>query len=112
MSLIELLLDTLRDLSNREFEMFKKGFLAQNINKYDAGFRWRELRIESYPVFLLNTTERQDTVLFLVQCTYDPVEKTMEVLKRMERTDLVQRLSGRFLGPRSKTIKTKKILKF
>nr|XP_033495561.1 uncharacterized protein LOC117265273 isoform X1 [Epinephelus lanceolatus] len=79
-SVIELLLETLAGLSVRELRKFKT-VLSQN--HLHGRFYWRQLR-----------TDMQDTVFLMVQIDgQQSVETTKEVLKKMKRTDLVQRLS-------------------
>ena len=98
-SVIELLLETLADLSDGEIEDFKQ-----------------VLRSPSYlykpyiviPWMLLMMADMQDTVLFMVQTFgQQSVKKTKDILIQMNRRDLVQRLSDSSSGPKSKTIKTK-----
>ncbi|XP_063341009.1 uncharacterized protein LOC134635565 [Pelmatolapia mariae] len=88
---IELLLETLDALNYRELEEFKQN-LPQTHHKYYSVFSW----------MWYMRTGLQDTVFLMVQ-TYgqQSVEKTMEVLKEMERTDLAQRLSDCSSLPRS-----------
>ncbi|XP_078027609.1 uncharacterized protein LOC117265273 isoform X4 [Epinephelus lanceolatus] len=79
-SVIELLLETLAGLSVGELREFKT-VLSQN--HLHGRFYWRQLR-----------TDMQDTVFLMVQIDgQQSVETTKEVLKKMKRTDLVQRLS-------------------
>ncbi|XP_018555614.1 uncharacterized protein LOC108899589 isoform X1 [Lates calcarifer] len=93
-SVIELLVETLSDLSNRELKDFKQVLLSQiDCYKRYSDVTWRMLRM----------TDLQDTVFLIVQ-TYSQqsVEKTKEVLKRMRRNDLVQRLSDSSSGAKQK----------
>ncbi|GLD53087.1 uncharacterized protein AKAME5_000587800 [Lates japonicus] len=93
-SVIELLVETLSDLSDREIKDFKQVLLSQ-IDRYKrySDVTWRMLRM----------TDLQETVFLIVQ-TYSQqsVEKTKKVLKRMRRTDLVQRLSDSSSGAKQK----------
>ncbi|XP_039475971.1 uncharacterized protein LOC116330579 isoform X3 [Oreochromis aureus] len=92
-SVIELLLETLDALNYRELEEFKLTITKIRHDKYDSQFSLiRYIR-----------GGLQDTVFLMVQ-TYgqQSVEKTMEVLKEMKRTDLAQRLSDCSSLPRKK----------
>ncbi|XP_039475988.1 uncharacterized protein LOC120442785 [Oreochromis aureus] len=91
-SVIELLLETLDALNYRELSEFNKN-LRQIHRKYDSDFSLTPYR----------GTNLQHTVFLMVQ-TYgqQSVEKTMEVLKKMKRTDLAQRLSDCSSLPRKK----------
>lgn len=97
-SVIELLLETLAVLSDGEFRNIKKVLLKQ--------FHLRR-RFLDISLMQLETIDMQVAV-FLMVLVYgqQSVEKTKEVLKRIERTDLVQRLSDGSSGSKSKTIKT------
>ncbi|XP_071325380.1 uncharacterized protein [Trachinotus anak] len=93
-SVIELLLETLADLSDRELRVFKQVLLRQiHLHKPHSDIPW----------ILLRVTDLQDTVLLMVQ-TYGQksVEKTKKVLKEMNKTDLVQRLTDSSSGPTKK----------
>lgn len=97
-SVIELLLETLTDLSVGEFERFK-----YFLNQTDLHRHFLDI-----PCWLLIMGDMQDTVFLMVQIYgQQSAEKIKEVLKRMDRTDLVQRLSDTCSGAKSKTIKTK-----
>ncbi|XP_063341099.1 uncharacterized protein LOC134635626 [Pelmatolapia mariae] len=89
---IELLLETLDGLNDRELHEFNKN-LRQIHRKYDSDFSLTRYK----------WTNLQDTVFLMVQ-TYgqQSVETTMKVLKEMERTDLAQRLSDCSSLPRKK----------
>ncbi|XP_025766934.1 uncharacterized protein LOC100692820 [Oreochromis niloticus] len=92
-SVIELLLETLDGLNEQELEKFNKTLRQIHFHKYYSDFSWMPYR----------GTDLQDTVFLMVQ-TYgqQSVEKTMEVLKEMKRTDLAQRLSDCSSLPRKK----------
>nr|XP_024656061.1 uncharacterized protein LOC112431631 isoform X2 [Maylandia zebra] len=92
-SVIELLLEALDGLNEPELREFNKNLQEIHLHKYDSVFSlMRYMR-----------TDLQDTV-FLMVLTYgqQSVEKTMEVLKKMKRTDLAQRLSDCSSLPRKK----------
>ena len=96
---IELLLETLDDLSDRELQKFKTIFLSQisSEGRYSV-IPWRQL----------DTPDRQDIVFSMVRSYgQQSVARTKEFLMKMNRTDLVQRLSDSRSGPKSKTIRTK-----
>ncbi|CAI5666130.1 unnamed protein product [Oreochromis niloticus] len=92
-SVIELLLQTLDRLNELELSEFNKNLPQIHLHKYDSGFSWTPY----------GWTNLQHTVFLTVQ-TYgqQSVEKTMEVLKEMKRTDLAQRLSDCSSLPRKK----------
>ncbi|XP_030605459.1 uncharacterized protein LOC115794223 [Archocentrus centrarchus] len=94
-SVIELLLETLAALNDQELREFKQVLfeIHHHRNKYYSDFTW----------MLFMRTDLQDTVFVMVQ-TYgqQSVEKTMEGLKKMKRTDLAQRLSDCSSLPRKK----------
>ena len=95
-SVIELLLETLKHLSGRNFEEFKED-LPRSIN-----FRTRHSVFQLKQ--LMETADMQDTVFLMVQhYGHKSVKMTKEVLQKMKRTDLVQRLSDSSSGPESKT---------
>lgn len=80
-SVVEQLLETLKYLSDAELKRF------QNV-----------LAPLSFP-------EKYEVVLYMIQAySQESVEKTKKVLKEMERTDLVQRLSDSSCRLESKTI--------
>ncbi|XP_045902062.1 uncharacterized protein LOC123969011 isoform X2 [Micropterus dolomieu] len=92
-SVIELLLETLADLSDREFQRFKDFLLQTSFHRHFLDITQK----------LLVMRDRQDTVFLLVQRYGEQsVEKTNKVLKRVKRTDLVQRLSDSSSGPKKK----------
>nr|XP_024656504.1 uncharacterized protein LOC112432099 isoform X2 [Maylandia zebra] len=92
-SVIELLLETLDGLNDRELHEFKLNLQEIHLHQYYSVFSW---------VWYMRTN-LQHTVFLMVQ-TYgqQSVEKTMEVLKEMKRTDLAQRLSDCSSLPRKK----------
>ncbi|XP_067456887.1 uncharacterized protein [Thunnus thynnus] len=93
-SVIELLLETLADLSKREFENFKKVLRSQShlYNPY-LEIPWR----------LPMKADVQDTVFFVVPTFgQQSVEKTKDALFQMNRRDLVKRLSDSSSGPKKK----------
>nr|XP_046255932.1 uncharacterized protein LOC124064998 isoform X3 [Scatophagus argus] len=91
-SVTELLLETLADLSDRELRIFKDVLLRFHIRHQDSVI----------PVML--PWETSEDIVFLMVQTYGQksVEKTKEILKKMSRTDLVQRLSDSNSGPQKK----------
>ena len=98
-SVIELLLETLKDLSVADLKEFISALLSQP--EFHRPFL-------SIPSKLLQIAHVQDTVFFMVQIRGQKcVKKTEKILKTMKRTDLVQRLSDRSSGSKSKTIKRK-----
>ncbi|XP_068591178.1 uncharacterized protein [Cebidichthys violaceus] len=93
-SVIELLLETLAGLSDEELEKFKDVFWSQ----FDFSRRSSDIKLT-----LLEITDNQDMVFFMVLIYgQHSVNKTKEVLKEMNRTDLVQRLSHSSSGPKKK----------
>ncbi|XP_039887104.1 uncharacterized protein LOC120733129 isoform X1 [Simochromis diagramma] len=92
-SVIELLLEALDGLNEPELSEFNKNLLQIHHDKYYSDFTW----------MWYMRTDLQHTVFLMVQ-TYgqQSVEKTMEVLKEMKRTDLAQRLSDCSSLPRKK----------
>ncbi|XP_051251082.1 uncharacterized protein LOC127360674 [Dicentrarchus labrax] len=98
-SVIELLLETLKDLSYEEFEEFKK-VLSQF--KF---FRHSFLKFETTGIQLrlLEITDKQDTVFSMVQTFgQKSVQTAKDVLMLMKKTDLVQRFSDQNPGPKKK----------
>nr|XP_033496449.1 uncharacterized protein LOC117265829 isoform X2 [Epinephelus lanceolatus] len=92
MSVIELLLETLAGLSDGELEKFKKVLLSQTDfsgGLSDMSLMLPEIKDRQVTVFLMVLTDGQQSV-----------EMTKEVLEKMERTDLVQRLSDSSSGPK------------
>ncbi|XP_035862616.1 uncharacterized protein LOC118496159 [Sander lucioperca] len=94
MSVIELLLETLKELRDGEFQKFEKVIVSQT--DFYGYF-------SDNPSIQQGSTDRQD-IVFSVVLTYDQesVEKTKEVLKNMKRTDLVQKLSDSSSAPKKK----------
>ncbi|XP_042346596.1 uncharacterized protein LOC121946190 isoform X2 [Plectropomus leopardus] len=94
-AVIELLLETLADLSDLDFEVFKQVFQNQTkVSRDVSDIQWE----------LLLMTDRQDTVFSMVQIygQQRSVEATKEVLKEIKRTDLLQRLSDSSSGFKKK----------
>ncbi|XP_051812731.1 uncharacterized protein LOC110968873 isoform X4 [Acanthochromis polyacanthus] len=89
-SVIELLLETLEDLSDEELKVFRKLLWFHNRHLY-VWWKW------------MGTADHQDTVIVTVQ-TYnqESVVKTKEVLEKMKRMDLVQKLSDSSSGFKKK----------
>ncbi|KAM6936639.1 uncharacterized protein PEZ65_006697 [Lycodopsis pacificus] len=93
-SVIELLLETLAGLSDEELKMFKDVLWSQT----DSHRRFADISL-----MLFEVTDNQDMVFFMVLIYgQQSVNKTMEVLKKMIRTDLVQMLSHSSSGPKKK----------
>ncbi|XP_037642050.1 uncharacterized protein LOC119497753 isoform X3 [Sebastes umbrosus] len=91
-SVIELLLETLEDLSNKELRRFKETLSKTHFDRRSKNLRWQlEMKDMQNTVFLMVLTDGQQSV-----------EKTKEVLKTMKRPDLVQRLSDSSSGPKKK----------
>lgn len=90
----KLLIETLNQLSPEDFAEFKS--LTE-----------LEKDLSSEPRGRLKTTNTQDVVK-LMEETYrgESVEETRKALMKMNRTDLVQRLSGITSGTTNKTTKT------
>ncbi|XP_026041785.1 apoptosis-associated speck-like protein containing a CARD [Astatotilapia calliptera] len=88
-SLIQLLSETLGNLSDSELMDLKKGLKR----KYNSAVPWR----------LLKVADPQDTVFLMLQAYgQQSVKKTMEVLKEMKMTDLTQQLSDSSSEPTRK----------
>ena len=105
-SLIELLLEALKDLSKAELKKFKST-LRPVYFKGHSSFTLMQQKAKYLPFYLLDKTDMQGTVCLMGQSYgQQSVEMTKESLKMMERTDLVQRLSDSSSRPKSKTIKT------
>ncbi|XP_075962778.1 uncharacterized protein LOC142965629 isoform X3 [Anarhichas minor] len=93
-SVIELLLETLAGLSDEELKKFKYVLWSQtDFSRHSSDIQ----------LMLFRVTDKQDMV-FLMVLSYgqQSVNKTKEVLKKMNRTDLVQRLSHSSSGPKKK----------
>ncbi|XP_071325385.1 uncharacterized protein [Trachinotus anak] len=93
-SVIELLLETLADLSDGELKEFKQVLLSQiHLHRPHSDIPWK----------LFMMADLQDTVLLMVQIYgQKSVEKIKKVLKEMNRTDLVRRLTDSSSGPTKK----------
>ena len=91
----KLLIEILNDLSSEEFEKFKS--LIELEKDFPLISRSR-----------LDVADMQETVELMVETnSRECVEVTKKVLKEMNRTDLVQRLSDISLRTKGKTKKTK-----
>ncbi|XP_034057062.1 uncharacterized protein LOC117536350 isoform X2 [Gymnodraco acuticeps] len=91
-SVIELLLETLKDLSDQDLQSFKR-VLRQILSDRgypDISSSWHMMR------------DRQNMVFYLVQDHSQQrlLEMTTEAFEKMNRTDLVQRLSQSSSGPK------------
>ncbi|XP_035862451.1 uncharacterized protein LOC116060966 [Sander lucioperca] len=94
MSVIELLLETLKELRDGELQTFKKAIVSQT--DFYRNF-------SDNPSMQQGSTDRQDIVFSVVEIYgQQSVEKTKEVLKNMKRTDLVQKLSDSSSAPKKK----------
>lgn len=94
---IELLLETLAELSNWELEKLNHELLSPiHCDDDDDGFS--ENMLVSH-----NMTNKEDIVFLMVKVFgQQSVMKTEKVLKKMRRTDLIQRLSVRGSAWKSK----------
>eukprot|EP00064_Thunnus_orientalis_P026185 superscaffoldBa00015684_g26672 len=91
-SVIELLLETLADLSDWELEYFKQVIQSHFYNPY-LEILW----------MLPMKADMQDTVFSVVQTFgQSSFEKIKDILIKMNRRDLVQRLSDSSSGPKKK----------
>lgn len=98
-SVIDLLLETLADLSDGELESFKE--VLSKIDYHRLDFHRHYL-----PLMQWEIVDMQDLVYLMVLTDgQKSVEKTKRVLKIMKRPDLVQRLSNSSSGPKSKKSK-------
>ncbi|KAJ4931531.1 hypothetical protein JOQ06_025826 [Pogonophryne albipinna] len=93
-SVIELLLETLKDLSDQDLYRFKM-ILSQILPDKDY--------LDISPSWLM-MRDRQDMVFYLVQdhSQHRLLEMIPEAFEKMNRTDLVQRLSQSSSGPKKK----------
>ena len=108
-SVIELLLETLKDLSEAELKMFKWN-LHPIYAHAASSVESVQQETKCIPFDLLNIADMQGTMCLMVQyCGQQSVERAKEILKEMKRTDLVQRLSDSSSRPKSKTIKTRHV---
>ncbi|XP_078027625.1 uncharacterized protein LOC117265280 [Epinephelus lanceolatus] len=91
-SVIELLLETLAGLSDGELREFKEVLLRQtDLCRH----------LSDMPMILWEKEDRQVTVFLMVLTDgQQSVEMTKQVLKKMKRIDLVQRLSDSSSGPK------------
>ncbi|KAK1894976.1 NACHT LRR and PYD domains-containing protein 1 like, partial [Dissostichus eleginoides] len=93
-SVIELLLETLKDLSDQDLQSFQRVLIEIQSGKGypDISPSWHMM------------SDRQDMVFYLVQdhSQHSLLEMTTEAFERMNRTDLVQRLSQSSSGPKKK----------
>lgn len=107
-SVVEQLLETLKYLSDTELKRFQDILSPlSNVERYGSLLSF-QAAAERNPLIMLGTTDMKTIVLCMIQAySQQSVEKTKEVLKEMERTDLVQRLSDSSSRPESKTMKTK-----
>lgn len=91
---IELLLETMSDLSDDELKHFRR--ILKNhrpVATLHAATPQRQLMM----------VDMQDTVFLTVQTfNQQSLEKTKNILSEMKRTDLVQRLSNNSSGTKSK----------
>ncbi|XP_034057058.1 uncharacterized protein LOC117536349 isoform X5 [Gymnodraco acuticeps] len=91
-SVIELLLETLKDLSDQDLEIFKRV-----LNKILSGKGYPDISPSWHRMI-----DRQNMVFYLVQdhSQHRLLEMTTEAFEKMNRTDLVQRLSQSSSGPK------------
>ncbi|XP_070692016.1 uncharacterized protein [Pempheris klunzingeri] len=92
-SVTELLLETLADLSNEELHIFKEVL--------QSSVRLRR-RYFDFPWWLMVTDMQEIVFLMMLNFGQESVEVTKEALKKISRTDLVQRLSGDCSAPKQK----------
>lgn len=106
-SAIELLLETLKDLTDRELKMLQHLFLRKTRNQDISWLyqRYQPSDISDIRWLLSDATDVQD-VVFVIVLTFGrlSVTDTMKFLHEMNRTDLVQKLSHSSSGVQSKTI--------
>ena len=108
-SVIELLLEALKDLSETELEMFKWNLCPLELQGASS-VESVQRKAKYIPSDLLSIVDMQGTMCLMVQSYgQQSVERAREILKKMKRTDLVQRLSDSSSRPKSKTIKTRHI---
>lgn len=94
-SVTELLLETLKYLSDTELEEFSKVLHEITFHRNVNIPRWFVGRDRQQIVFTLMLAHGRQSV-----------EMIKDILEKMKRTDLVQRLSDSSSQPQSKTIKT------
>nr|XP_024656557.1 uncharacterized protein LOC112432184 [Maylandia zebra] len=92
-SVIELLLETLDGLNEPELSEFNKNLPQIHLHQYYSDFSW---------MWYMRTDLQHTVFLMVLIYGQQSVEKTMEVLKEMKRTDLAQRLSDCSSLPRKK----------
>ena len=108
-SVIELLLKALKDFTKAELKTFKST-LRPGYQQGHSSVRSMQQKAKYIPFDLLDKADMQGTVCLMVQyCGQQSVEMTKESLKKMKRTDLVQRLSDSSSRPKSKRIKTRHV---
>ncbi|XP_034730276.1 apoptosis-associated speck-like protein containing a CARD [Etheostoma cragini] len=92
-SVIELLLETLKELKDKELHKFKSVLICQtDFNRHFLDTQW-----------ILKNLERQNIVFSMVEnYGQQSVEKTKKVLKTIKRTDLVEKLSDISSKPKKK----------
>ncbi|KAM8734420.1 uncharacterized protein AB9X84_023224 isoform 2-T2 [Acanthopagrus schlegelii] len=101
-SVIELLLETLKDLSEAELKMFKWN-LHPIYAHAASSVESVQQETKCIPFDLLNIADMHGTMCLMVQyCGQQSVERAKEILKKMKRTDLVQRLSDSSSRPKKK----------
>ncbi|KAI9526274.1 hypothetical protein NQZ68_041559 [Dissostichus eleginoides] len=93
-SVIELLQETLKDLSDQDLQSFQRVLkqILPDKGYPDISPRWHMMRDRQDMVFYLGRDHSQHRLL----------EMTTEAFERMNRTDLVQRLSQSSSGPKKK----------
>ncbi|KAI9532115.1 hypothetical protein NQZ68_034320, partial [Dissostichus eleginoides] len=93
-SVIELLLETLKDLSDQDLQSFQRVLIEIQSDKGYPNISPRRLMMR----------DRQDMVFYLSQdhSQHRLLEMTTEAFEKMNRTDLVQRLSKSSSGPKKK----------
>ena len=106
-SVIELLLKALKDFTKAELKTFKST-LHPIYHEGHSSVRSMQQKAKYIP--LLDIADMQGTVCLMVQYYgQQSVEVTKESLKKMKRTNLVQRLSDSSSRPKSKTVKTRHV---
>ncbi|KAM8734423.1 uncharacterized protein AB9X84_023225 isoform 3-T3 [Acanthopagrus schlegelii] len=101
-SVIELLLEALKDLSEAELKEFKTTLCLVYLFG-DSFVQLMQQRVKYIPLDPLDKADMQGTVCLMVQYYgQQSVEMTKESLKMMKRTDLVQRLTDSSSRPKKK----------
>lgn len=109
-SVVEQLLETLKYLSDAELKKFQDILAPLSFHERRGSLLSFQAAAERNPLIMLGTTDMKTIVLCMMQAySQQSVEKTKKVLKEMERTDLVQRLSDSSFRPKRKTIKTRRV---